>query len=92
MTEATQTLEQTLLDLVRQLPLERQKQVVDFVRFLELETLKENENDAKWEELFATRASEDFLNDTVGKVREDIKAGRTTPIISNEDELEPERS
>jgi hypothetical protein len=92
MTEAPQTLEQTLLDLVRQLPLERQKQVVDFVRFLELETLKENENDAKWEELFATQASEDFLNEMAGKVREDIKTGRITPILAHEDELEPGRS
>jgi hypothetical protein len=89
MVEATQTLEQTLLDLVRQLPLERQKQVVDFVRFLELETLKENENDVKWEALFATQASEDFLSEMASKAREDFKAGRTTPILVSKDELEP---
>jgi hypothetical protein len=47
MVEATQTLEQTLLDLVRQFPLERQRQVVNFVRFLELETRKENEPNGK---------------------------------------------
>jgi hypothetical protein len=92
MAEATQTLEQTLLDLVRQLPLERQKQVVDFVRFLELETLKENENDVKWETLFATRASEDFLSKMASKVQEDIKTGRTTAILISEDELKPGRS
>jgi hypothetical protein len=89
MVEATQPLEQTLLDLVRQLPPERQKQVVDFVRFLELETLKENENDAKWEALFATQASEDFLSQMASEAREDIKAGRTKPILISEDELEP---
>ena len=44
MTEATQTLEQTLLDLVRQLPLERQKQALDFVRFLDVETHKTDED------------------------------------------------
>jgi hypothetical protein len=74
MAEGTQTLEQTLLDLVHQLPIERQKQVVDFVRFLELETLKENENNGKWESFFATQASEDLLSQMASKVREDIRA------------------
>jgi hypothetical protein len=66
--------------------------VVDFVRFLELETRKENENDAKWEELFASQASEDLLSQIASNVREDIKAGRTKPILISEDELEPGRS
>ena len=61
MTEATQTLEQTLLDLVRQLPLERQRQALDFVRFLEQESIKENESDARWETLLTSQASEDFF-------------------------------
>ncbi len=45
MVEAPQTLEQTLLDLVRQLPFERQKQVIDFVRFLDYETHRDNDNE-----------------------------------------------
>jgi hypothetical protein len=45
MVEAPQTLEQTLLDLVRQLPLERQKQVVDFVRFLGMETRRDSDDE-----------------------------------------------
>ncbi len=44
MTEATQTLEQTILDLVRQLPLERQNQALDFVRFLDAEAHKTDED------------------------------------------------
>jgi hypothetical protein len=90
MVDAPQMLEQTLLDLVRQLPFERQKQVLDFVRFLELETLKENDNDAKWEALLASQASEDFLSQMASKVRGDIKAERTKPVVVNEDELESE--
>jgi hypothetical protein len=45
MLEAPQTLEQTLLDLVRQLPLDRQKQVVDFVRFLDMETRRDSDDE-----------------------------------------------
>ena len=45
MVEAPQTLEQTLLDLVRQLPFERQKQVIDFVRFLDYETHRDNDDE-----------------------------------------------
>ena len=90
MVETIPKLEETLLDIVRQLPPDRQRQVVDFVRFLELETHKENENDVKWETLFATQASEDFLNKMVVKAREDIKTGRTTAIHISEDELKPE--
>jgi hypothetical protein len=44
MTEVTQTLEQAILDLVRQLPLERQKQALDFVRSLEVKTHKTDED------------------------------------------------
>ena len=45
MVEAPQTLKQTLLDLVRQLPFERQKQVIDFVRFLDYETHQDNDDE-----------------------------------------------
>jgi hypothetical protein len=43
--ETTQSLEQTLLDFVRQLPLERQKQAVDFVRFLDIETRHDSDEE-----------------------------------------------
>jgi hypothetical protein len=45
MVEVPQTLEQTLLDLVRQLPLDRQQQVVDFVRFLDVETRRDSDDE-----------------------------------------------
>ncbi len=46
MVETTQKLEQTLLDLVRQLPLDRQKQVVDFVRFLDIEARQDSDDES----------------------------------------------
>lgn len=45
MIKPPETLEQTLLDLVRQLPFDRQKQVVDFVRFLGHEARQNNDED-----------------------------------------------
>ena len=41
MVETIPKLKETLLDIVRQLPPDRQRQVVDFVRFLELRELIE---------------------------------------------------
>jgi hypothetical protein len=45
MIEVIPKLEETLLDLVRQLPLDRQKQVVDFVRFLDSETRQDSDDE-----------------------------------------------
>jgi hypothetical protein len=72
-------LEQTLLDLVRQLPLDRQKQVVDFVRFLDIETRRDShEND-----LLATGLSS--LKDQLNELEQDIPKEELTSWLTSFD-------
>lgn len=83
--------EQTILDILRKLPIDRQKQIVDFARFLEFqEPIKESEDDAKWERLFASEASERFLSKMAEEVRKEIDAGKGRAIVIKEGEFRPE--
>lgn len=83
--------EQTILDILRKLPVDRQKQVVDFARFLEFqEPIKESEGDAQWERLFASEKSEKFLSKMAEEVRKELGAGKGRAIIIKDGELQPE--
>lgn len=87
----TQSLEQTLLNIVRTLPPERVSELVDFARFLqalvirarqdlEAERVEEGEGDKKWDELLARAESQELLFEMAREARADYYAGRTTEI------------
>jgi hypothetical protein len=80
MIKATQTLEQTLLDLVRQLPLERQKQVVDFVRFLDIETRRDSDDE---NDLLATGFSS--LKHHLNELEHDVSKEEMTSWLASFD-------
>jgi hypothetical protein len=88
------TLEQTVLESLRKLPTERQQQVLDFVRFLEVqddsisEPSKED-GDAKWEKLFASEKSELALEKLAKQALADIEAGLGRPMIFTGDDIKP---
>jgi mRNA-degrading endonuclease RelE of RelBE toxin-antitoxin system len=56
-------LEQTVLETLRKLPTERQKQVLDSVRFLEKQddSTSEENGDTKWERLFVSKNPNSLL-------------------------------
>jgi hypothetical protein len=94
MAQVTTSLEETVLEVLRQLPAERQKQVLDFARFMEHqvsipEDADEVDGDARWEELFASEKSQLALEKMAEQARADIKAGRMTNIDIVDGELKP---
>jgi len=83
--------EQALLRIVRTLPLERVVQILDYARYIksqaveDFETLHYDEtkeeiiaDEERWDEQFA--ATQDGLKKMADKVREDIRAGRTSKM------------
>lgn len=83
------TYEQALLSIARTLPADRVLQVVQFARFLQVQTLDEfalNDetpdeiaaDEALWDAQFA--ASQDGLTKMAEKVRAEIRAGKSTPM------------
>lgn len=89
------TYEQTLLSIVRTLPTERLRQVVQFARFLQVQTLDEfalveeespediAADEALWDAQFA--ATQDGLAKMAEKVRAEIRAGKSKPMIFTPD-------
>lgn len=88
--------EQTLMSIVRTLPRERVAQVVDFARFMQSQVLSnevfidEEETDEeiradneRWDATFA--ASGDTLRMLAKQAREEIRAGRSKPMIFTDD-------
>ena len=88
--------EQTLIHIVRTLPLERVSQVVDFAGFIQSQTLPDIEaldvdgteeeiraDNERWDATFA--ASRDTLRKLAREAREDIQAGRTMEMIFTDD-------
>jgi hypothetical protein len=78
-------LEQTVLETLRKLPTERQHQVLDFVRFLEVQGLSisetsEEDGDAKWELALEKLAKQALA---------DIDAGLSRPMIFTGDDIKP---
>lgn len=88
--------EQTLMSIVRTLPTERIVQVVDFARFMQSQVLshdvfideEETEEEIRadnerWDATFA--ASGDTLRMLANQAREEIRAGRSRPMIFTDD-------
>jgi len=88
--------EQALIRIVRVLPVERVMQILDFARYIQSQTIEdfgvldEDEieeevlaDEAEWNAQFA--ATQDGLNKMADKVRADIRAGHTMPMVFTED-------
>ena len=88
--------EQALIRIVRALPVERVMQILDFARYIQSQTIEdfgvldedgtESEilaDEAEWDVQFA--ATQDGLKKMADKVRADIRAGRTMPMVFTED-------
>ena len=94
--------EQALISIVRTLPLERIVQILDYARYIQSQTVEdfgfldddetEEEilaDEALWDAQFA--ATQDDLKKMADKVRAEIRAGRTMPMVFTKDgKLAPE--
>src|SRR3981081_1648962 len=87
----TSTYEQTLLSIVRTLPVERIAQILDYARYVQAQTqedfsgIEEDEteetvraDDARWDAHFA--ATQEDLTKMADKVRAEIRSGRSQPM------------
>lgn len=87
--------EQTLLSIARTLPAERLRQVVQFARFLQVQTLDEfalveeetpeeiAADEALWDAQFA--ASQDGMAKLAERALAEYKAGKSTAMVFTED-------
>ena len=92
---AARTYEAQLLRVVRRLPPERVSQVVDFARFLEVQTVQvtsamqqineERGGDARWDSLLATDESQQMLERMADAALLDIQAGHAKPMVFRHD-------
>ena len=94
--------EQALISIVRTLPVERIVQILDYARYIQSQTVEdfgfldddetEEEilaDEALWDAQFA--ATQDGLKKMADKVRAEIRAGRTMPMVFTKDgKLAPE--
>jgi hypothetical protein len=94
--------EQALISIVRTLPVERIVQILDYARYIQSQTVEdfgfldddetEEEilaDEALWDAQFA--ATQDDLKKMADKVRAEIRAGRTMPMVFTKDgNLAPE--
>jgi len=81
--------EEILMGIVRSLPAERVVQILDYARYIQSQTdglLNEDEteeeiraDEAHWNSQFA--ATQDGLKKMADKVRAEIRAGRTMPMV-----------
>ena len=90
------TYEQTLVNILRTLPIERMAQVLDYARYIQSqanedfslldETETEEEmmaDEAHWDAQFA--ATQAGLSQLAEKVRAEIKAGQSRPMVFTKD-------
>ena len=88
--------EQALISIVRTLPVERIVQILDYARYIQSQTIEdfgfldddetEEEilaDEARWDAQFA--ATQDDLKKMADKVRAEIRAGRTMPMVFTKD-------
>jgi len=88
--------EETLISIVRTLPVERVVQILDYAHYIQSRTIEdfglleddetEEEimaDEARWDAEFA--ATQDGLKKMADKVRADIQAGRTMPMVFTKD-------
>jgi hypothetical protein len=93
--------EQTLIRIMRKLSPEQVLELVDFARFLELQTAKRDDkwrheeeaeteeairaSEEEWDKLLAQPEAKRVLREMAREAREDYHAGRTTDIAITED-------
>jgi len=88
--------EQALINIVRTLPVERIVQILDYARYIQSQTIKDFDildddeseeeilaDEARWDAQFA--ATQDSLKKMADKVRAEIHAGRTMPMVFTKD-------
>ena len=88
--------EQALINIVRTLPVERVVQILDYARYVQSQTIEdfgfldddetEEEilaDEARWDAQFA--ATQDDLKKMADKVRAEIRAGCTMPMVFTKD-------
>ncbi len=93
--------EQALLKITRTLPVERVAQLLDYARYIKLQSIKETNDfvdeteedilvdEARWDEQFA--ASQDMMGSMADRVRASIRSGQSTPMVfTSEGTIEPE--
>jgi len=95
----SQERERQLIGIVRRLPPERVSQLIDFARFLELQSSEGYEERSKeveterdilaseeeWDELFARPEARRVMRQMAREALEDYRSGRTTEIAITED-------
>jgi len=83
--------EQTIISIVRTLPVERVLQIVEFTRFHEWQETNSAQSretgDEKWERLFGTPESERLLAELAREALSDYSAGHTTEITISKNGL-----
>jgi hypothetical protein len=78
--------EERLLGIVRRLPLERVIQLVDFARFLEIESEEEiAASESDWDELLTQPGAKRKLREMAHEALDDYHAGQATDIEVMED-------
>jgi hypothetical protein len=88
--------EQTLIKIARGLPTNRVEQLVDFARFLEAQLLSEallededpaevEAENARWDELLASEASQAWLEKMAKKARADHRAGKSKSMTFDDE-------
>ncbi len=88
--------EQALISIVRTLPVERIVQILDYARYIQSQTIEDFgfldddetadeilADEARWDAQFA--ATQDDLKKMADKVRAEIRAGRTMPMVFTKD-------
>jgi len=91
-TAQVEKIEQALIHTVRRLPPERASEVLDFARFLEIQEARAGgeepeytEDDARWDALLATEASQRLLEKLADEALAEIEAGKAQPMVFTED-------
>lgn len=96
-TSQSTTAEQTVLRILRHLPPERARQLVDFARFLEFQTTAHDTEwleetgetirtgEEQWDRLLARPEAKDLLRDMAREAREEYQSGQTTDIEITDD-------
>ena len=84
--------EQTMVNIMRRLPRERQVELLDFARFLEFQTAAHAETHEEealvedpWDELLARPEAKNLLREMAREARADYAAGQTTDISLTQD-------
>jgi hypothetical protein len=87
--------EQTLISIVRALPAEQVRQVLEFARYIQLQTQDDfafaeeataaevATDEARWDAQFA--ATQDGLRAMVADIRAEIRAGKSQPMVFTKD-------